>query len=78
MKEKTGGVILKRAFQLGLVFALVASLIVPVAILMNKVEAADVVVKEYNFDDGTTQGWGPRGDATLHQQRILLALEPIA
>jgi endo-1,4-beta-xylanase len=56
---------LKRVFQLGLVFALVVSLIIPVALLLNKVEAADVVVKEYNFDDGTTQGWGPRGDATV-------------
>src|SRR5690606_32828726 len=49
----------------GLAVAAAAAVAVPVATAPPAQAAEPVVVVESTFDDGTTQGWGPRGGETV-------------
>lgn len=47
--------------QMGLVLALLVSLLTPPGFMLQTTHAEPVVIVESNFEDGTAQGWGPRG-----------------
>ena len=48
-----------------LIFVLAFSLLLPISTVVERASAAEEVILAHNFDDGTTQGWGPRGSVTV-------------
>jgi endo-1,4-beta-xylanase len=58
-------VINKKTTKYVVMFVALASLLILTGSWANVVSADSHVILETDFEDGTTQGWGPRGDVTL-------------
>ena len=55
----------RKILQFSLALLLIFSLILPGSLFVSSASAAEEAVLENNFDDGTEQGWIPRGSVTL-------------